>query len=139
VGFAPGQTAGFVVILYDVDNAVLVCIALDYGQGTVGAKGFYDLRSAVVVVVADFANQNAAGVLLDKVNLAIKVPVALYLHQDVSLDGFNQIRAAVAIGIDQYLVFVAAAAHYPLVRTPVATAMGYGTVRPVIAGEERER
>lgn len=139
MGFAPAETAALIVVLYDIDSAVFVCVAFDYGQSAVRSKGFYDLGPAVVIVVADFSNQNATGVLLDKVNLAIKVPVALYLHQAVSFNGLDQIGTSVTIGIDQYPVLVAAGAHHPLVRPSVASAMGYGAVRPVIAGEEHER
>jgi hypothetical protein len=138
VYFTSRHFAGLVVILDDINSAMTARIALDNCQRTVGTKGLHGFGSSIVVVISDLANKNAAYVLLDQIDLAVEVAIALDLDNPITLDGLDQIGFAVAVGVDQCLVFVFAYMLHPLIGAAIPAAMGDGTVRAAVAGKERE-
>jgi len=132
------HVTGVVVVFHDADGAALVWIALDDRESAVGAKRLDGFRSAIIVVVANLAHQDAVQVLLNKVDLPVEVAVALDLNNLVAFDGLDQIRFPVSVTIDPDLVFVFADPLHPLVGPSIGAAMCDDAVRASVAGEKCE-
>jgi len=135
---ATRHATGSIVVFDDAYRAVLVWIALHNREGAIGAKRLDGFRSAIVVVVPNLAHENAARILLNKIDLPVEVAVALDLDDFAAPDSLDEVGFAVAVGVYRDLVFVFADPHHPLVGPAVASAMSDDTVRASVAGEKCE-
>ena len=135
---ATRQPTAVVIVFDDGYCAVLVRVPLDNGERAVGAKRLDGFRSAIVVIVANLAHQNAARILLNKIDLPVEVAVALYFDYFVASNSLDEIGFAVTIGIYRDPVFVLADPCQPLVGPAVAPSMTHDAVRTFVAGQKRE-
>ncbi len=78
-------------------------------------------------------------ILPDQVDLAVEITAALDFDDAIAFQIFDEVRFFVAIGIERYLVVVAADAPGPLIRTASAAAMSGYAVRVPVAGGSCER
>jgi hypothetical protein len=136
--FASRQVARFVVVLDDVDGAAFSWVPLDDRQGAIWAKVPDRLRSAVKIIVPGFAHKNSVRVLLDKIDFSVEVPVALDLDDLAVFEGFDDVRLAVAVGVDREPVFSRTRSVYPLVGSPIETTVRDGAGGVAAAGEKSE-
>jgi hypothetical protein len=135
---AARQMAGLVVVLDHHDCTLLARVTLDHRQGSIWAERFHRLRPSIKVIIANLANQNAIGILLDEINFTVEVAVALYLYNFTARDRFNDIRLTVPVGVDQNLILVLADSHDPLIRPTITAPMSYDA-SGALAGGKRER
>lgn len=135
---AARQMTSLVIVFHYVDDTAFAWIALHYRERSVGAKGLDSLRPPVVVVIANLANHNTVVILLDQIDPPVEISVALDLDDSIAFHVFDKVRFPVAVGIDRYLVLIAADAPDPLVGPAVAAAMSDDSVRAPVAGEKCE-
>ena len=134
---AASELARVVVVFDDIDVSTLSWIALHHRDLAI-AKGPDRLRLAIEIVVMNFAHQQTRRVLLDQVDRAIEVPIPLYLHKLPIAVSFDDVRALIAIGVEQHLVVTFVDAIQPLVCAAIGRAMGDNSGRVRLAGEEAE-
>jgi hypothetical protein len=135
---ASGQMPLFVIVFDYLDSAAFVGITLDDRQRTVGPERLYRFGSPVVVVVANLANHDARPVFLNQIDLAVEVAITTDLDQLVSIDGLDEIRLSVAVGINRDLILLVVAPRYPLVGPAVAVPMRDGAIGRAVTGAQGE-
>ncbi|HKM99119.1 MAG TPA: hypothetical protein VJX23_01285 [Candidatus Binataceae bacterium] len=101
--FATDQLAGIVVILDNVDITSFPRVSL-YHRELAASKRPDGLWLAIEVVIVNLANQNPLRVLLHEIDLAVEIPVAINLDELIVLIGLQNVRAPIAVGVDQNLV-----------------------------------
>jgi len=72
------------------------------------------------------------------IDLPVDIPVALDHNDSMAFHVLDKIRFPVFVGIDRYLILIAAHAPGPLVGTTLAAAMSSDAVSGSVAGEQCE-
>lgn len=134
---AAHHVASLVVILDHHDGAVFARVTLDHRQGSIWAERFHCLGPSIKVIIANLANQNAIRILLNEIDLTIKIAVALHFYNLITFDRLDDVRLAVTVGVNQNLVLVLADSHDPLIRPTITAPMSYDAPG-ALAGDERE-
>jgi hypothetical protein len=123
------KPARSVIKLDDINCAALLRIALHYCWRAVGTKGFDGFWLAVEIIVMDLVHKNSVRILLNEIDLAVEIPIALDLDQFIVSISSNYIRPPGAVTVDGDLVRVLIDPVYPLVGMSVTVAMSDRTGR----------
>lgn len=135
---AARQMTSLVIIFDHVNRTPLLGIALHYGQRSVGTKCFDDLGPAVIVIIVNFAQQNASLILLHQIDPTVEIPVAFDFDDLITFYVLDKVWPTVTVGVDRDFVFIATDTPHPLIRPAVASAVRDDSVGTCLAGYECE-
>src|ERR1700683_4049469 len=128
----------FIIVFDDVDRAAFGGIAFNNREGTIRSEGLHGFRASVIVVVANLTKHDASRVLLHQINFPVEIPIAFDLDNTVALEGLDQVRSSVPVGVNPDTIFVPGDGGDPLIGATIAAAMSNDAVRSTVAGAKRE-